>query len=533
MATQLILSVFCAVLSVVLVVANSRVDNSAKCGCDEALINRRGFPEGFIFGSASAAYQIEGAYNENGKGSTMWDYFTHTYPEKILDGTNGDVAVDSYHLYKDDVQIAKEMGLDSYRFSITWARILPGGTISKGVNQDGIDYYNNLINELVDAGIEPFVTMFHLDTPQALEDAYGGFLSSQMVADFEEFADLLFREFGDRVKKWLTVNEPWCLSNLGYAAGIFAPGRCSEWVGRNCVGGDSATEPYIVTHNQLLAHATVVKLYRTKYQESQKGEIGMAVNTFWFLPYYNTDEHLKAADRALDFMFGWVMDPITFGRYPESMRTRAGSRLPNFTKEEADMLKGSYDFLGLNYYSGMYAKDNPIINSSKLSFTTDSGAKTTGLRDGVPLGDQGCSLSRYYTYPKGFREILRHIKDKYNNPAIYVTENGIDEIRNDSLPLSEALRDVKRKEYFYDHLCCLREAIEKDGVNVKGYFAWALTDNFEWASGYLVRFGIYYIDFNDKLFRRFPKYSALWLKSILRGRIDEKPAAESIVSSDH
>ncbi|KAK4486160.1 hypothetical protein RD792_008828 [Penstemon davidsonii] len=481
MATQLILSVFCVVLTVLLVVANSTVDNSAKCGCDEALINRRGFPEGFIFGSASAAYQIEGAYNENGKGSTMWDYFTHTYPvqflffffpfsfkcrnnyktfeiaEKILDGTNGDVAVDSYHLYKDDVQIAKEMGLDSYRFSITWARILPG--------------------------IEPFVTMFHLDTPQALEDAYGGFLSSQMVADFEEFADLLFREFGDRVKKWLTVNEPWCFSNLGYAAGIFAPGRCSEWVGRNCAGGDSATEPYIVTHNQLLAHATVVKLYRTKYQESQKGEIGMAVNTFWFLPYYNTDEHRKAADRALDFMFGWVMDPITFGRYPESMRTLAGSRLPNFTKEEADMVKGSYDFLGLNYYSGMYAKDNPINSSNNLSFTTDSGAKTT----------------------------------------------GIDEIRNDSLPLSKALRDVKRKEYFYDHLCCLREAIEKDGVNVKGYFAWALTDNFEWASGYLVRFGIYYIDFNDKLLRRFPKYSALWLKSIFGGRIDEKPA-ESIIS---
>ncbi|KAK4486159.1 hypothetical protein RD792_008827 [Penstemon davidsonii] len=194
-------------------------------------------------------------------------------------------------------------------------------------------------------------------------------------------------------------------------------------------------------------------------QESQKGKIGLSANTFWFLPYNETDENIKAKDRVLDFMFGSIMDPITFGRYPESMRRRIGSRLPQFTKEEADMVKGSYDFVGLNYYSGMYALDDPTT-SSNMSFTTDFGATLTGLRDGVPLGDHGSIFSRYYTYPKGFREILRYIKEKYNDPLIYITENGIDETRDDSLSLSEALKDFKRKEYIYDHLCCLRQAIE-------------------------------------------------------------------------
>ncbi|KAI3455921.1 hypothetical protein Pfo_012584 [Paulownia fortunei] len=496
--------------------SSRRLNDSKYCSCDEALINRGGFPDGFIFGSASAAYQIEGAYNENGKGPTMWDHFTHTYPDKIMDHTNADVAIDSYHLYKKDVQLLKDMGVDAYRFSISWARILPGGAVSKGVNQDGIDYYNNLIDELLANGIQPWVTILHLDTPQALEDAYGGFLSPEIVTDFQDFADLLFSQFGDRVKYWITINEPWCLSYLGYTLGVFAPGRCSNWIANDCIGGDSAIEPYKVTHNQLLAHAASVKLYKNKYQEVQKGKIGITVNSFWFVPYNGTYENLRTRDRAFDFMLGWVMDPITFGRYPESMRARVGDRLPEFTKEEADMVKGSLDFLGLNYYSAKYAI-NIAQPTDHVSYITDSGAISTGEKDGIPIGEQGSNGSRYYSYPKGLRGILQYIKLKYNDPVIYITENGLDENKNDSLPMSEAIKDYKRKEYLLDHLCCLREAIEQDGANVKGYFTWSLTDNFEWASGYLVRFGIHYVDFTDKSLTRRPKLSAQWLKSILAG----------------
>ncbi|GFP95946.1 beta-glucosidase 12 [Phtheirospermum japonicum] len=510
--------VFCAVLAVTLA-AHHDDDVIKYCACDEASINRRAFPDKFIFGSASAAYQVEGGYNENGKGQTMWDNFTHTYPEKVQDHSNGDVAVDSYHLYKEDVELLKNMGVDAYKFSISWARILPGGSISKGVNQDGIEYYNNLINELLANGIQPWVTMFHLDTPQALEDAYDGFLSSRIVADFQDFADILFSQFGDRVKNWITINEPWCLSYLGYTIGVFAPARCSDWVQNDCLGGDSAVEPYKVTHNQLLAHAAVVKLYRDKYHDVQKGKIGITVNSFWFVPYDGTYESLQARDRAFDFMLGWIMDPITFGRYPKSMRTRIGDRLPEFTKEEAEMVKGSVDFLGLNYYSAKYAINIDEPQPDRVSYITDSGYFSTGLKDGIPIGEQGSNGSRYYSYPMGLRGMLKYIKLKYNDPLIYVTENGFDENTNDSLPMSEAIKDYKRKKYLLDHLCCLREAIEQDGANVKGYFAWSLTDNFEWVSGYLVRFGLHYVDFRDKSLARHPKLSAQWLTSVFGGTI--------------
>ncbi|KAL3616821.1 hypothetical protein CASFOL_039215 [Castilleja foliolosa] len=511
MATQMCLVLLFAVLTVTLAAhPSTRKDDDVNmyCSCDEALINRRGFPDKFIFGSASAAYQVEGAYKEDGKGQTMWDNFTHTHPEWIRDHKNGDVTVDSYHLFKEDVQILKNMGVDAYKFSISWARILPGGAISKGVNQDGIDYYNNLINELLDNGIQPWVTMLHLDTPQALEDAYAGFLSSRIVADFRDFADILFSRFGDRVKNWITINEPWGLSFLGYTYGIFAPGRCSDWMQKGCLGGDSAVEPYEVLHNQLLAHAAIVKLYRNKYQDVQKGKIGITVNAFWFIPYNETYESRQATDRAFDFMLGWIMDPITFGKYPTSMRTRIGHRLPEFTNEEAEMVKGSIDFLGLNYYSAKYAMNIDGTQHDQVSYISDSGFFFTGVKDGIPLGEQGRNGGYYNIYPKGLPGMLKYIKLKYNDPVIYITENGFDENTNDSLPMSEAIKDFRRKE--------------QDGANnVKGYFAWSLTDNFEWASGYLVRFGLHYVDFKDKTLTRHPKLSAQWLKSVFGGPIEK------------
>ncbi|XP_021832728.1 cyanogenic beta-glucosidase-like, partial [Prunus avium] len=220
----------------------------------------------------------EGAAKEGGRGPSIWDTFTHKYPEKINDSSNGDITVDQYHRYKEDVGIMKNMGWDAYRFSISWSRLLPNGKLSGGVNKEGIKYYNNLINELLRNGLTPFVTLFHWDLPQTLEDEYGGFLSPHIVNHFQDYAELCYKEFGDRVKHWSTVNEPYTFSNNGYALGSLAPGRCSTWQQLNCTGGDSSTEPYLVTHHQLLAHAAAVKLYKNRYQASQNGVIGITLN---------------------------------------------------------------------------------------------------------------------------------------------------------------------------------------------------------------------------------------------------------------
>ncbi|GAB4856084.1 Beta-glucosidase 12, variant 2 [Ancistrocladus abbreviatus] len=340
-------------------------------------LNRSSFPVGFIFGTASSAYQYEGAAKEDGRGPSIWDTYTHKYPEKIADRSNGDVAINEYHHYKEDVGIMKEMGLDAYRFSISWSRLLPYGKLNKGVNQRGINYYHNLINELLVNDIQPFTTLFHWDLPQSLEDVYGGFLSSHIVDDFRDYADLCFKEYGDKVRHWITLNEPWIYSSGGYAMGLLAPGRCSESQKLNCTGGDAATEPYIVGHNQLLAHAAAVDLYRQKYQACQKGKIGITLVSDWIVPYSQARHDRNAASRALDFMFSWFMDPITFGDYPDSMRSLVGARLPKFTKEQAMLLKGSYDFLGLNYYTASYAAYAPSFRIAKPLYTTDSIANLT------------------------------------------------------------------------------------------------------------------------------------------------------------
>ncbi|CAL2242183.1 unnamed protein product [Prunus armeniaca] len=222
-------------------------------------------------------------------------------------------------------------------------------------------------------GLTPFVTLFHWDLPQTLEDEYGGFLSPHIVNHFQDYVELCYKEFGDRVKYWSTLNEPYTFTYYGYATGSLAPGRCSIWQQLNCTGGDSSTEPYLVTHHLLLAHATAVKLYKNRYQASQNGVIGIDLNSDWFEPLSEAKENKIAALRALDFMFGWFADPLTSGDYPQSMRSRVGSRLPKFTKEQAKLLIGSFDFLGLNYYTGYYASDAPQNNSAFPSCTTDAG----------------------------------------------------------------------------------------------------------------------------------------------------------------
>ncbi|KAI5675780.1 hypothetical protein M9H77_06730 [Catharanthus roseus] len=489
-------------------------------------ISRKDFPPDFIIGAASSAYQVEGGAKEGGRGTSIWDTFTEKNPSVVKDGSNGNIAVNSYHLYKEDVRILKKLGLDSYRFSISWPRVLPCGTINGGINREGINYYNNLIDELLENGIKPFVTLFHWDLPQALEDKYGGFLSPEIVEDFCEYVELCFWEFGDRVKNWITVNEPRMFSVEGYLSGGMAPGRGQSSdtysvntihrfgpVPQQCINsnGNPSTEPYLVGHHQLLAHAAAVDLYKTKFQRAQKGKVGITLNADWIEPLDDANESdRKATKRALDFSIGWFLEPLTTGDYPESMKRLVGLRLPKFTVEQSEKLKGSYDFLGLNYYTSIYAT-NASLKSRKvenMTYDTDSQVSYTSERNGIPIGPTAAS-AWLFIYPEGIYKLLVYIKKTYRAPLIYITENGVSEVNDSTITLSKARVDNIRIKYLYDHLSNIQRAID-DGVKVQGYFIWSLLDSFEWGTGYTVRFGLLYTDYKNK-FSRYPKDSAIWL----------------------
>ncbi|KAK2981659.1 hypothetical protein RJ640_027114 [Escallonia rubra] len=363
-----------------------------------------------------------------------------------------------------------------------------------------------------------------------------GLLHRHISADFSEFAELCFWEFGDRVKNWITLNEPYTYSVGGYVMGTTPPGRgasASDHVEgsyppsqsihckhqQNC-DGDPGTEPYLATHYQLLAHAAAVKLYREKFQTPQGGKIGITLVSKWMEPLdESSDLDVKASLRALDWFFGWFMEPITTGDYPQSMKEYVGSRLPKFTKLQSEMLRGSFDFLGLNYYTANYVSHGLTSDKGLLSYNTDpqvtyaSKLKRLLERNGKPIGPPSASdwLS---VYPEGMQKLLVYIKKTYKDPLIYITENGVDETNNVSLTVSEALNDTTRTEFLQDHLFYLRKAMDDD-VNVKGYFMWSLLDNFEWNDGYSVRFGLVHVDYSNG-YARHPKASAVWLMNFLR-----------------
>ncbi|CAN1830546.1 Beta-glucosidase 14 [Linum perenne] len=285
----------------------------------ELPFGRWSFPEDFIFGTATSSYQIEGASNIDGKGPSVWDRFTHEFPERIEGGGNGDIALDHYHRFKEDVQRMVYMNVDAYRFSISWPRVIPSGRISDGISEQGIAFYHRLLDVLIENNIDPFVTIWHWDTPQALEAEYGGFLSRNIVKDYVDYCDLLFKEYGSKVKKWITLNEPMGTTAKAYDEGVFAPGHCSKWVNTSCLLGDSGTEPYIVAHNLLLAHSAAYHLYKSKYQHLT-AEIGITYVTHWFVPYSDATKDVDAAQRALDWMYGWQLGSYWQYFYPEGLR---------------------------------------------------------------------------------------------------------------------------------------------------------------------------------------------------------------------
>lgn len=470
------------------------------------------FPHDFIWGFATASFQIEGSTNVDGRGKSIWDDFSKI-PGKTQDGKDGDVATDSYNRWKEDIELLAEYGVKSYRFSIAWSRIIPLGGRNDPVNQKGIEFYSKFIDALLAKGIIPFVTLYHWDLPQALHDRYGGWLNKEeIVKDYVNYAKICYESFGDRVKHWLTMNEPWCVSILGYGRGVFAPGRCSDRA--RSPEGDSSTEPYIVAHSVILAHAYAVKLYRDQFKSQQHGEIGITLNGDWAMPYDNSPENVAAAQRALDFAIGWFADPVYLGHYPESMRMILGDRLPVFTPEELVVVKGSSDFYGMNTYTTNLCKaggDDIFQGYVDYTFTRP---------DGTQLGNQAHS-GWLQDYAPGFRSLLNYLYKRYKLP-IYVTENGFS-VKDESMkPMPHVLHDEERVHYFRGTTSSLRAAMFEDGVDVKAYFPWSLLDNFEWADGYITRFGLTYVDYDTQ--KRYPKDSAKFLTQYFKNNIASAPS---------
>ncbi|RXH85194.1 hypothetical protein DVH24_041962 [Malus domestica] len=452
-------------------------------------------------------FHFEGAAKEDGRGPSIWDPYTHIHRERIVDGSNGDVAVDQYHCYKEDVKIMKNMGLDAYRFSISCPDCYQINCFMMEEQSSQGPHLKQV------AGIKPVVTLFHWDLPQALEDKNGGFLSPRII----DYAKLCYKEFGDRVKHWITLNEPYSFTNNGYAIGSHQ--------NLNCLAGNSAMEPYWASHHVLLAHAAAVKVYKDKYQvlienSTQVNGIRLYLFGLLIIEFMFLCRHFKKLHTSSEEGGGRQIENMPKGiwsHYPQSMRSLVGKPLSVFTNEESMVLNGSFDFLGLNYYTARYASHDVTNNSSiYASYITDPHVKLTTELNGVPIGPpvhiQSLSTSDWlYVYPKVVHDLLLYIKEKYNNPLIYITENGISEFNDPQLSLEEALSDTNRVDYYYRHIFYTQAAI-KNGSKVKRYLAWSLLDNFEWEIEYTIWFGINYADYNNGL-KRYPKLSAYWFKS--------------------
>ncbi|XP_010245701.1 PREDICTED: beta-glucosidase 18-like [Nelumbo nucifera] len=490
-------------------------------------LDRSQFPQSFLFGTATSSYQIEGAYLEGNKSLSNWDVFTHI-PGKIKDGSNGDVADDHYHHYMEDVELMHYLGVNSYRFSISWSRVLPRGRFGE-VNSGGIEFYNKLINALLIKGIQPFVTLNHFDMPQELEDRYGSWLNSQIQQDFGYFAEVCFKAFGDRVKYWSTFNEPNIIVPYGYLFGGCPPSRCSYPFG-DCQSGDSTLEPYIAAHNMILSHATAAEIYKKKYQVKQGGKIGIVMSSTWYEPLRDTLTDNLAVQRALAFDTAWFLDPIFYGEYPPEMRQILGSRLPMFSVEDKKKLGNKLDFIGVNHYSTLYVKDCMLSQCESSTSFGEASVYITGEKDGHPIGDP-TAMPSFYVVPYGMEKILMYFKDRYNNTPMFITENGYAQASNPNVSKRDLLNDAGRIEYLKSYLTSLNLAM-RHGADVRGYFVWSLIDNFEWLYGYTMRFGIYYVDY--KTLERTPKHSAMWYRQFLaREKTHRKVLSSPVAGTYH
>ncbi|KAF7031284.1 hypothetical protein CFC21_042632 [Triticum aestivum] len=465
-------------------------------------LTRSDFPREFVFGSGTSAYQYEGAVAEDGRSPSNWDTFTHA--GRMADKSTGDVAADGYHKYMEDVKLMSETGLEAYRFSISWSRLIPSGR--GAVNPKGLEYYNNLIDELVNHGIQVHITLHHVDLPQVLEDEYGGWLSPKIVEDFTAYADVCFREFGNRVASWTTMDE----ANIGvlgsYGNALFPPGRCSDPFGATkCTAGDSSIEPYIAANNILMAHASVFRLYRDKYQHKQKGIVGINIYSYWSYPLTNATADLEATQRCKDFLYGWILEPLVFGDYPQVMKKNVGSRLPPFTNVQSELIKGSLDFIGINHYFSVYVNDRPL-DTGVRDYTADMSIDSRGSRTDPPAG-QG-PPTHTTSDPKGLQLALEYLKETYGNLPVYVQENGMGSA-------DDSLDDTDRIGYLSSYMEGTLEAM-RNGANVGGYFAWAFMDLFELLAGYQSRYGLYRVDFADERRPRQARLSARWYSGFLK-----------------
>lgn len=439
------------------------------------------FPDGFLWGTATSSYQIEGAWNVDGKGESIWDRFSHM-PGKVKNNETGDVANDHYHRWPQDVQMMKELGLQAYRFSIGWPRILPTGRGQ--VNQAGLDYYSRLVDGLLEANIQPFVTLYHWDLPQALQDE-GGWAVRSTAEAFVEYTDVISRYLGDRVKHWITHNEPWVAGFLGYAFGEHAPGM-----------QDFATA-VTASHHLLLSHGWAVPVIR---QNSPEAQVGITLNLSPTVPASPSAADYQAMRYHDGFFNRWFLDPLYGRHYPADMvqayqdQGHLANGLDFVHKGDLAAIAVKTDFLGVNYYARRIARDEKA--SDNLSPTIIKQDEITEMG--------------WEVYAPGLYDILNRLHFDYQPPQIFITENGAS--YSDGPDGNGHVADARRLQYLHDHFTAAHQAIQ-NGVPLAGYFVWSFMDNFEWAHGYSQRFGIIWVDYETQ--ERLPKDSALWYKAVI------------------
>lgn len=449
------------------------------------MANKIQFPENFIWGAATASYQIEGAWNKHGKGESTWDRFTHT-PGKIRNNDTGDVADDHYRLWKKDIGLMKRLGLKAYRFSISWPRVLPAG---RGrINQKGIDFYSKLVDGLLDAGITPFVTLNHWDLPQALEDE-GGWPVRSTADAFVEYTDVISRALGDRVRNWITHNEPAVVAWMGYGSGIHAPGWKDYQLAVRAA------------HHLLVSHGQAVPVIR---HNSPDAEVGITLNIGWNIPASNSRADLDAVRSTDGEWFRWFADPVYGRGYPSDKiedYNKMGA-LPNgmdFVQPgDMETIAAPTDFIGLNYYSRRIHRADTPDNDPQTVFEQ-------------PKTPEHWTEMGWENYPDGLTGVLGRVYFNYQPRKLYVTENGA----SYSTPPDEKgnIPDIHRTDYLRTHFVAMHRAIQA-GVPLAGYFLWSLLDNFEWSWGYSQRFGIIWVDYNTQ--KRYLKDSAKWYKKVIK-----------------